>query len=484
LNKLLLIDLSDYSISADRDFKPLFIVSMPLGLMCLSAYLKKNLERKLDIRIVKAGIDFFTEADVERIIGDYDPGCIGIRTLSVHSAEFYSLCGKIKKWSGAVLISGGPHASSAPAETILEGGVDIIVIGEGEITLVELMRHLIDKTSYEDVAGIAFSTPDGARTTQPRELISNLDDLPLPDYEAIDFDKYADVVNWGSVRRRNVLIESSRGCLFGCIYCHNLFGLKIRFKSADHLLEEMRIIRGKYVVDEFFFVDDTFNFDYERAMLIFEGNIESGKVKLHFTNGLRGDLVDRRFIDKMADAGTVSVDYAVESASVRMQKYIGKHLNLDKVRESIEYTCEKGMIVRLFFMFGFPTETESEVEESLDYMQEFTKCLPMFHAVKYYKNTKLYNRALENGFSVEDIEKAGRGSYHDVKFCKTPLLSVLFMKKAFFRYLHEVLFNRKRITNMIELQKKHLSESEIRTFYSSFLMKDIESLDQLLAICK
>ncbi len=479
-----MIDLSDYSISADRDFKPLFIVSMPLGLMCLSAYLKKNLDRELDIKIVKAGIDFFNETDVERIIGDYGPGCIGIRTLSVHSVEFYSLCRNIRKWSGAVLLSGGPHASSAPAETILEGCVDIVVIGEGEITLVELMRNLIDDTSYENVSGIAFSTPDGMRTTRPREPIANLDDLPLPDYEAIDFDKYADVVNWGSVRRRNVLVESSRGCPFGCIYCHNLFGKKIRFKSADHLLEEMRLIRGKFAVDEFYFVDDTFNFNYERALHIFEGNIESVKAKLHFTNGLRGDLVDRRFIDKMADAGTVSVDYAVESASVRVQKYIGKRLNLDKIRESIEYTCEKGMIVRLFFMFGFPTETESEVEESLEFMKKFTKCLPMFHAVKYYKNTKLYHRALESGFSVEDIEKAGRGSYHDVTFCKTPLLSVLFMKKIFFRYLQEVLFDKKRIMNMIELQKKHLSESEIRIFYSSFLMKDIESLDQLFAICK
>lgn len=485
MKKLLLIDLSDYFILDKKEYRPMSMIAMPLGLMSLATFLSKNLSNKIEIKIIKSGMDFFTENDVIQIINEGKPNYIGIRSFSINADELYSLCNKIKKnFPKTFLIVGGPHASTAPEEVLKKAPVDIIVIGEGEYTFLELISKLLERKDYSDVAGIVFNKNGRKIFTSKREPIVDLDNLPFPEYDLIDLEQYATKMNWALMKRKNALIESSRGCPFDCIFCHNLFGKRVRFRSADSIFNEIKKLYDKYNVDEFFFVDDAFNLDYNRAIKLFDKIIDSNiKIKIHFINGLRGDLLDQNFIDKMVSAGTISVAYAVETASKRLQKYIHKNINLEKLKKNIEYTCEKDIMVRLFFMFGFPTETEKEVEQTLSSMKQFKKCLPLFFAVKYYKNTKMYDLAIKEDFSKTELNKVGKGGYHQIEFCSTPLLSEIFMKKVLYRYLKEVLLNKERMKNIINIQRKYLSDNEIKNFYSEFFMKKINSVEHLISLC-
>ncbi|HLD28273.1 MAG TPA: radical SAM protein [Patescibacteria group bacterium] len=483
MKKILFIDLSDYFIY-QGNHRPMSMITLPLGLMSLGTFLQSQFD--LEVKIIKSGIDFLTEDEAIEVIASVNFDYIGIRSLSISADELYQLSHKIKeKFPNLFLMIGGPHASSAYKDVIENTPADAVIVGEGELTLKTLISKLLNNEDYRDLPGLAVRKDGQCIFNGPGEFIHNLDQLPFPNYALIDLDKYANKMNWASVRRKNALIESSRGCPYSCIFCHNLFGQSLRFRSPRIIFSEMERLHKKLAINDFFFIDDAFNLNYEVAMELFDKIIDSKiKINLHFTNGLRGDRLDQKFIDKMVEAGTATVAYAVETASPRLQRYINKNLNLQKIEENINYSCDRGIMVRLFFMFGFPTETKAEVEATLLMMKKFKKCLPMFYATKYYKNTKLYEMAIQEGFSRTEMEKVESGGYHQIEFCATPLLSPEFMKKIHFRYLTEVLFNKERMQNTIEIQKKYFSEDEIKDFYSDFLMRDIKNLDSLMSLCR
>ncbi|MFH1326799.1 MAG: radical SAM protein [archaeon] len=479
--KLLLIDISCYE--GEKAKRGINTFGTPLGLLSVATSLKKHIN-SLNIKIVDAGVDFVIEEEITKIIEDERPDFVGIRALSSNKKFLIHLTKVIKTLLANVfIIVGGPHVSTAASsEDNLEDLLaDVIVLGEGEITSVELFNRLLKGEKYDDVKGIAFRKEGKFVFNERRELIRDLDSLPFIDYSLINLEKYSQTVNLGYTKNRFVCIESSRGCPYACIYCHNIFSKNVRLMSSERLFNEIKQLHKEYKITNFFFSDDIFNLNYNRAMDVFDKIINSGiKIRIHFTHGIRGDLVDKPFIDKMVEAGVMDVAFAVETPVPRLQKYINKNLNLNKLKENINYACEKGVIVRLFFMFGLPTETE-EVEQTLEYMKQFKKCvLPFLFPAKYYKGTQMYSLAIQEGFSVDEMELAQEGLYSEIQFCKTPLLSREFMQKIHNKYMVEVLFNKERMRNAIDIQRKYFSDEEILLFYSSFFGREINSMNQIL----
>ena len=142
-------------------------------------------------------------------------------------------------------------------------------------------------------------------------------------------------------------------------------------------------------------------------------------------------------------------------------------------------------MVRLFFMYGFPTETEEDVNYTLEFMKQFKHVVsPYFFALKYYRDTEMYEQAQEQGFKISTLDNSAKGLYTEFQFCETPLLSKEFMKKVHFRWLSEIILDKERFTNALEIQKKFHTEEEIIAYYSSFFGKDFDSLDSILKLCK
>jgi MoaA/NifB/PqqE/SkfB family radical SAM enzyme len=281
-------------------------------------------------------------------------------------------------------------------------------------------------------------------------------------------------------------MESTRGCPYSCTYCHVIFGKKTRYRTPESVIDEIKTLIKDQNITDLFFTDDIFNIDKKRATRIFDLIIaEKIKVRIHFPNGLRGDIMDEEFIDKMVEAGVISVAYAFETPSPRIQKYMKKNVHLEKLKKVVHYTCTKGIMVRLFFMYGFPTETEEDVNYTLEFMKQFKYVVsPYFFALKYYRDTEMYEQAQEQGFNISTLDNSAKGLYTEFEFCETPLLSKEFMKKVHYRWLSEIILNKERFTNALEIQKKFHTDEEIIAYYSSFFGKDFDSIESLLKLCK
>jgi radical SAM superfamily enzyme YgiQ (UPF0313 family) len=201
-----------------------------------------------------------------------------------------------------------------------------------------------------------------------------LDKLPIPAYDLIDLNRYI-----YSTERKTVdyppltpymRIFSSRGCPIGCSFCQvkNLMGLHFRKRSAEHVLNEIKYLVDNYEIKSIEFDDDNLISDRHRAIEIFEGLKKLNLVWV--TNALAAFKLDKELFRIMKECGCVYVDIAVESASERILKMVGKPINLDKIREVSKWGKEFGIFIACNFMIGFPTETWDEIRRTIRFAEE------------------------------------------------------------------------------------------------------------------
>jgi radical SAM superfamily enzyme YgiQ (UPF0313 family) len=305
------------------------------------------------------------------------------------------------------VVAGGPHATDSPQDVLANRSFDCAVIGEGEETAVELVRCFLAGEPLGDVKGLAVRAPGGTVKVSHRPPLTDLDTLPLPDHRLVDFlginSGYVDFSFRYNTPHANLF--TSRGCPYRCIYCHQMFGKKYHGHSARRIMAEIRALHDDFGITRFQIIDDIFNIDKRRAMELFESISRSGmKLTLSFPNAVRGDLVDAELVDAMWEAGVRYVAYAVETASPRLQKLIKKNLNLDRIAEAIRLSTARGIVTKGFFMVGFPTETEEEARQTIEFAKQSDLVLALFFTVVYFPGTELHRLAQDlTGFSELDL---------------------------------------------------------------------------------
>ena len=190
------------------------------------------------------------------------------------------------------------------------------------------------------------------------------------------------------------------------------------FQKTRDIYEEIKLYYDMGV-RRFSFVDDIFNLDIKNSTRFFKLIIQNRlDIQMFFPSGLRTDILTRDYIDLMVEAGTVSLAMALETASPRLQKLIGKNLDIDKFRESIQYICDKypGVLSELFTMHGFPTETEPEAVMTLDFIKSLEWVhFPYINILKIYPNTRMEKLALDSGISRQSIIRSEKYYHHE--FC-------------------------------------------------------------------
>jgi anaerobic magnesium-protoporphyrin IX monomethyl ester cyclase len=320
--KLLLINASDFWLKInDTDLDQ---VIPPIGLMSLSAYLKQKFGSKVETRITDYIVDIRSYDNLVSLIRSFEPDVIGVRGLTIFKDRFDMIAETAKQHSSAIVIGGGAYVSSDAHYGLSNQSVDLSVIGEGEETLAEIVQRLLDHESLDGISGTACVIDSHVVLNPARAYINDLNTLPLPDYESIDLEPYSHYLSYGYNKRLQGVICSSRGCVFNCSFCHNLFGKKYRARNAMSVVEEIEYLFGRGVRD-FYFIDDNFNYDRVRAIEIFERIISKDlnkHIKIYFVNGLKGDLADESLIDAMSDAGTIWVGYAIETLSKKLLRAI------------------------------------------------------------------------------------------------------------------------------------------------------------------
>jgi radical SAM superfamily enzyme YgiQ (UPF0313 family) len=460
-------------------------VEHSLGLMYLSSSLKQQFGNLLDIKIVtlisKPSLREQETESMRAVLENWEPDVVGIRSLSIGKDSLYGLADTVREWcKDCLLIVGGPHATDQPDEILDTSDVDCVVIGEGERTLCELMERYNCGQSYDDVSGIAYRRNGTIVKTAPRTMITDLDSLPLPDYSLIDLDQFANRYQTftAKIYQRHGNVLTTRGCPYRCMYCHNILGKRFRARSPKSVFAEIRYLHDFYGLTDFQIVDDIFNLDLERAKQICDLIIDSDmRLTLSFPNGVRGDRMDEELLDKMAAAGTKFMSYAIESGSPRIQRLIRKNLNLAKVDAAIRYSAQLGIITRGFFMLGFPSETEAEVLETIEFGKQSALCGATFFTVVYFPGTELYQLAHSLGFFQDselevkrDYVQVGEGPYD---------FSVGRLNELKLKGVREFAFTRERISNALELLPNYFTQREIDGFLMAYIVSAKLTLEQI-----
>ena len=369
-----------------------------LGLLYLAAQVKRHRPRD-EVRL----LDMRMEPDgaLVGVLEDFQPDIVGISAITVEGVHALQMARTTKRLCPqARVVVGGPHPTSYNDEVLAEPAVDFTVLHEGEITFLELLNAIeaggdpaaVRGIGYRDGGGIACKTP-------PRPFIDDLDTLPHPDWDLVDFSRYEKVKSMSVVGSRRVApIFTSRACPYRCTYCHNMFGKKFQKRSVENVLDEMQMLVERYDVRRFELIDDIFNIDKVRTRAILQGILDRGlDVKLAFPNGLRGDLLTEELVDLFARAGTEFVSLAIETASPRLQTYIRKHLKLDKIQQVIRWFVDRHVFTNCFYMLGFPTETVAEMRQTIDFACRQPSHTAMFFIVTPFAGTELVDQVEQIG---------------------------------------------------------------------------------------
>lgn len=262
--------------------------------------------------------------------------------------------------------------------------------------------------------GIAFRDDERVRFTPARELIPHLDVLPLPAYDMVEFDAYAAFNPHLDTGGRFFPIVTSRGCPFSCIYCHDLHGKRTSFRSPDSVLAEIERLYHEQGISCFYVYDDIFNVKLDRAKEICRCIIDSDMdIAIDFLNGLRADLMDHELIDLMIEAGTYYFAYAIETATPRLQDLIKKHNKLDVLADTIEYTVRQGgdrCVVATYNMIGFPTETEDEVWNTIEFNRSLPHHIADVAVTIPQENTELFDLVQQMEISLPSRRSPNYGS--------------------------------------------------------------------------
>src|SRR3989338_3048292 len=259
----------------------------PLGLMYLASFIKQKGIN--DVQIIDARRMRLSDGALKDKIKKFEPDIVGITGLHFEGNGAHAAARITKSLEKKyIVVLGGPYASADYKMALEDKSFDYAVVGEGEESFYELIKCLSEGGNLDGLKGVAYRH-NGSYQYQPRlEYIEDLDSIPHPAWDLIKLDNYFDsrrlsIGNPLQVEIRAVPIFTSRGCPFGCYYCHNLFGKSVRFRSADNVLQELEYLVSKYGVKEIEILDDVFNIDKDRAKRICDLIIERGiKIKINF----------------------------------------------------------------------------------------------------------------------------------------------------------------------------------------------------------
>ncbi len=346
------------------------------GTLILATILK---EKGIDVEIYRyyesnpeEGFEAFVENSARNILAR-NPSIVSFYCRGDCYISNIRVAEKIKNTSpNTTIVFGGPQADLSASETIKNiPWVDYCCSGEGEKTIYPLFSGILKGEDVSSVSGLTYRNADGEVVSNPRpELLQNLDELPFIDYTLLP----EKIKHQAKEAKKPVNIDVGRGCPYKCAYCSTskFWQRKFRIKSPERIMKDVLWIEKNFGINKCVFDHDLFTVDkskvYEFCRLIKENS-----VNVRWGCSSRADTIDKDLIDAMVDAGLRSMYLGIETGSERMQKLTHKNLNLDKASEIIEYLLKKDVKTTASFIYGFPEETEEDVEQTLQFIYSLYK---------------------------------------------------------------------------------------------------------------
>ena len=367
----------------------------PLGVAYVAAVLKKNDYR---VSIFDMHIKSLNPEDIIKEYRKSKPKIFAITATTPTFPNALLIAKLLKAWDeNVIVIIGGPHATSLPEECVQSDAVDYIVIGEGEISTLELVNAILkENKNPEQVNGIAFKGDNGKiKFTHPQERIPDLDTLPYPARELLDLELY---FQKGS-------IISTRGCPYNCNYCacSVIAGHTYRKHSVDYVLDEIEFLINKYNFQYFDFHDDTFNLIPERV-IEFCNKIEERGFNIKWGCFCRVTNFNLEIAYALKKAGCEVVQFGVEAGNQTVLDSIQKKIKLEEVENAIKVASQAGIKqIACGFIIGHANDTEETTNQTIDFGVKLAKLGATRLTISVltpYPGTDIYLNLNKNGIKL------------------------------------------------------------------------------------
>jgi anaerobic magnesium-protoporphyrin IX monomethyl ester cyclase len=372
----------------------------PLGLAMISAVLEKN---GYPVKVLDASALKLTEISILNTIQREKPDIIGITAMTPTINSAIKIARQIKELhNDVIIVLGGPHVTLFPEETLKRvPEADIVVQGEGEQTMVELVETLENGNSVNtQVSGVTYREKNCIQSSPTRQLISDLDSLPFPAFHLLPMAKYRLHPPHGR-KLPSIPIITSRGCPYRCIYCSkSVFGRQYRANSPAYVVNEIEHMMDKFNAREITFYDDSFTLDKKRAVAICE-ELQRRRIDIPWTCETRVNLVNEELIEKMKKAGCYMIAFGVESGAQKILNTLKKDITLEQATRAFELTHKIGIQTIAYFMIGSPNETPETIKQTIEFAKKLDPDFVQFSIVTPYPGTELYSLAFGEGNSPE-----------------------------------------------------------------------------------
>ncbi len=392
------------------------LVSPPMGPLYIAAWLRDRFP--LEIQIVNQRLDNPSFEQVARMAAAFDADIVGLSVMTPFAYAIPEMVAAVREARpDTKIILGGPHISAFGASVLETALADAAVAGEGERSMEMFLEAYLGDGDYSKIPGLMWRNEEGAVILNDGHapIVEDIDTIPMPAYDLIDPTRYWRQQSMPPIpRRKYISLVSSRGCPYGCWWCHNIFGRGFRAHSPERIVEEITYYKKTYGVDDIEFLDDCFNLNKKRVFdfsdLLLKQN---GPIKIAFPNALRADLLDEETVGALADAGTYFSSFALESASTRIQEMTQKRLNIENFLEAVRMAVNKKIFANGFAMLGFPGETEAEMEHTIRTASESALHTASFFTVTPFPGTPLFDYVKENL-----ADRIGHIDYSNMDFCQ------------------------------------------------------------------
>ncbi|MEK6730723.1 MAG: radical SAM protein [Pseudomonadota bacterium] len=367
----------------------------PLGLASLAGYVR---EKGFSVKIIDGNIQCPFEEDFHHFFKENfcdkfsDIKLIGFTTITCTIKKAFKMAKMCRQlYPNALIVFGGVHATFMTDEVINNECVDVVVKGEGELT----MHDLLSGKALSDIPGICYKKQDKVFMTKPRERIIDLDALPMPAYDLLPIGQYRPAK--GSYKRLPAMsMMTSRGCPGRCTFCSKTLGNKLFFKSAKQIVKELEYLIAHYKIKEILFYDDTFTVNKKNVMefcdLIIQKNID-----VTWTCFARVDFITLEMLKKMKRAGCHQVMYGVENIDEEVRKNIKKHINVEQVVHATQWTKQVGIECRLAFMIGNPGDTKEIILKNIEFINKLDPDILVVNITTPFPGTEMFAWAKAKG---------------------------------------------------------------------------------------
>lgn len=460
--------------------------SLPLSLLSASRLVAKEYETVL----IDTRLDKYWKAKLKEELMKH-PLCVGVTSMTGRQIGYaLEIASYVREISRVPVVWGGIHGSLLPESTLENEFIDILVIGEGEITFFEVVKALSNKTGLGGIPGIWYKEKSQIIKNRNRPFcdLNSLHEVPL---SLIGMENYLPIF----MGRRTFYIETSRGCVNQCAFCYNAIynNTKWRAFSAERVIQELKNLSTHFNIGSFYIVDDNFFVDLRRALTIAKGIIDE---KLDIFWEAQGITInsamrmDDDYLEILVASGMKKVHFGVESGSEDMLRAVNKNIKINDVSAVNKQWSRYDIVVQYNFMCGFPGETIDDIRKTKDLifrlMKENTRALisPLCPYTPY-PGTLLYQKAMENGFiykkRLQEWQEADYGDNIWESTERKELLSSLYFASMFLdRHRLKDMVNSLIIKVLIEIYRP-LARFRVKHLFFKF-MPEIKMKDFILSL--